>query len=207
MFENILKNPGLQHIAENIFFNLDVEHLQIFGLINQSSKQILDGPMFQDPMFWLKQFGSFSVKNQKDWDDVIQTVHNSDKSKYAIIFYLRWNLKKGVLIDLPCYTTHSAQLDLKRKILEICMKQNSSHEETEIVKILAPLINDAKLFAKYFAITRYGNPDIFTGRTPIDYAAVNGHTEIVKILASLTDNPNAPGRYRRTPIDSTAVNG
>ena len=80
MFENILKNPGLQHIAENIFFNLDVEYLQIFGLINQSSKQILDGPMFQDPMFWLKQFGRLSVKNQKDWVHVIHSVSNNEQN-------------------------------------------------------------------------------------------------------------------------------
>ena len=36
--ENIITNPGLQHIAENILWNLDVEHLQMCGLFNHSCK-------------------------------------------------------------------------------------------------------------------------------------------------------------------------
>ena len=32
-------------------------------------------------------------------------------------------------------------------------------------------------------------------RTPIFSAASNGHTKIVKILASFTENPNAPEEY------------
>ena len=35
--------------------------------------------------------------------------------------------------------------------------------------------------------------------TPIYWAARNGHTEIVKILAPLTDNPNAPNIVGTTP--------
>ena len=95
--ENIITNPGLQHLAEKIFRNLDVEHLKLCGLINQSSQQILDGPIFQDPMFWLKKLGGLSIENQNDWANVIQSVHNSFKRKYAIISYLRWNLKKGAM--------------------------------------------------------------------------------------------------------------
>ena len=37
------------------------------------------------------------------------------------------------------------------------------------------------------------------GFTPICLASRNGHTEIVKILASLTDNPNASNKYGMTP--------
>ena len=37
--ENIITNPGLQHIAENILWNLDVKHLQMCGL----SKSFLQG--------------------------------------------------------------------------------------------------------------------------------------------------------------------
>ena len=38
-------------------------------------------------------------------------------------------------------------------------------------------------------------------------AAENGHTEIVKILAPLTDNPNAPDENGRTPIHWAAYYG
>ena len=45
------------------------------------------------------------------------------------------------------------------------------------------------------------------GATPIYWAAVNGHTEIVKILVPLTDNPNAPNKDGKTPIYWAAKHG
>ena len=36
---------------------------------------------------------------------------------------------------------------------------------------------------------------------------MNGYTEIVKILASLVNNPNAPNEYGCTPIAQAAYNG
>ena len=41
------------------------------------------------------------------------------------------------------------------------------------------------------------------GRTPIFEAARRGYTEIVKILAPLTENPNASDIYGETPINFT----
>ena len=86
--EKIITNPGLQHLAENIFWNLNVEHLKICVRINQLCQQILE-----NPMFWLRKFASLSKENQKDWIKVIQSETNSEK-KRAIIAYLQWNLKK-----------------------------------------------------------------------------------------------------------------
>ena len=96
--EKIFSNPGLQHLAEKVFWNLDVEDLKICAQINQSCKQIL-----QTPIFCLRKFEHLSKMNRKDWIKVIQSVKNSDKG-IAIISYLRWNLKKDVLVDLPCYS-------------------------------------------------------------------------------------------------------
>ena len=58
--EKILNNPGLQHLAENIFWNLDVEDLKICGQINQSCKQIM-----KNPMFWLKKFETLSKDKEE----------------------------------------------------------------------------------------------------------------------------------------------
>ena len=70
--EKILNNPGLVHLTENIFGNLaDVE---VWRDINRSSREILN-----NPMFWLRKFGSLSKENQKDWINVIESVKNSDK--------------------------------------------------------------------------------------------------------------------------------
>ena len=60
--EKILNNPGLQHLAENIFDNLKYEDLEICRGINQSSKQILDHQMswgnFEDFQIRIKKNGS-----------------------------------------------------------------------------------------------------------------------------------------------------
>ena len=97
--EKILNNPGLAHLAENIFGNLNDKNLDVCEQINQSSKQIL-----ANPIFWLRKFAALSKKNHKDWTKVIRSVKIEDKRK-AIISYLKWNLMKDALVDLPCYSS------------------------------------------------------------------------------------------------------
>ena len=165
--EKIINNPGLQHLAEIFFLNLDVEDMKICKQINKSCKQI-----FKNPMFWLRKFNGLSMKNQSDWANVIQSVRRSTNSferKYAIISYLRWNLRKSAMMDLPCYTICLVQNDFRKRIMEICRKSrwDIADEDTEIIKILAPLTHNLNT-------------------TPIHEAAQNGHTEIVKILIPLT---------------------
>ena len=170
--EQFLSNPGLQHLAENVFWNLDVNDLKICAQINQTCKQIL-----KYPTFCLSKFEHLSEKNHRDWVKACQTEKNSDKG-IAIISYFKWNLKKNIL-DPPCYSSPAVQDEFRKKICESCKKKQLSDEDTEIVKILAPLTDNPNA------------PDIF-GDIPIIEAAANGLTEIVKILASLSDNPNAP---------------
>ena len=87
--ENIIKNPGLQHLAEKVLRNLDVENLKKCGQINQFCKQIVN-----NARFWLTKFRSLSKENQKDWLKAIKQVKNSDKEE-AIISYFQWNLKES----------------------------------------------------------------------------------------------------------------
>ena len=97
--EEIVSNPGFQHLAENIFWNLDVEALKICAQINQCCNQIL-----KNPTFCLRKFEYVSNENQKDWINTIQSVKNTDKG-IAVILYFQWNLKKDALVDLPCYSS------------------------------------------------------------------------------------------------------
>ena len=145
--EKILNNPGLQHLAENIFGNLNFEYSKVCRGINQSSKQILDYQM-EKPMFLLKKFRHLSKENQKDWIKVIESAKNSEKEK-AIVSYLQWNFKKDAAVDLPCYTSPAVQDDFRKKIWESCKKQESSDEDIEIVKILAPLTDNPNAPNKY----------------------------------------------------------
>ena len=186
--DTIVSNPGLHHLAEEVFWNLDVEDLKICAQINQSCNKIL-----QNPMFCLRKFERLSKENRKDWIKVIQSVKNTDKG-IAIISYLKWNFKKDVMVDLPCYSSPAVQDEFRMKILEICKKQDSSDEDAEIVKIFAPLTDNP-------------NAPNNNGYTPIIWAACNGHTEIVTILAPFTDNPNAANEHGWTPIHEAAFLG
>ena len=188
--EEFFTNPGLQHLAENILWNLDVDALKICAKINQFCNQIL-----KNPIFCLRKFEHISKENQKDWINAIQSVVNLDRG-IAIITYIQWNFQKDALEDLPCYSSPAVQDDFRKRIFECCNKFRSelSDEDMKIVKILAPLVDNP-------------NARDENGYTWIHSAACKGHTEIVKILSSLTDNPNAPNRNGETPIHLAGLEG
>ena len=127
-FEKILNTPGLQHIAEKIFGYLNVKDLENCQEINQSSKKILD-----NPMFWLRKFRGLSKENRNDWTKVIQSVKNTERSDF-IISYLKWNLNKTNVMNLPCYTISAVQDEFMKNIKKSCMAKKSSDKNTEIVK-------------------------------------------------------------------------
>ena len=184
--ENIINNPGLQHLTEKILWNLNYENMEACQFINKSFKQIL-----VDPLFWLRKFiqeGRLSTKNKNDWTKVISQMKNTYMEE-KIVIYLKWTLKTIGAVNLPCYTNPIVQNDFRNQIFQSARDNNLA-----IVKILAPLTDNPNA------------PNIF-GLTPIYRAAIYGHAEIVKILAPLTDNPNAPEIAGQTPIYISACFG
>ena len=212
--ENIINNPGLQHLVEKVFWNLDVEDLKICAQINQSCKQILT-----NSMFWLGKLGGLSEKSQKDWIKIIQSVKNSDYER-VIVSFLQWNLKReDDVVDLPNLWFKKfrslSQKDQKDWIKVITSEKNSEKEKSIFSYLLLNLKKEA-----LEDLPCYTSPDvqddfrkkIYTavncaGVTPIYLAAFYGYTDIVKILAPLTDNPNAPNNFGVTPIHLAAFNG
>ena len=116
--EKIINIPGLQHLAEKVFLNLEQEDLEVCAMINQSSKQILD-----NPIFWLKKFVSkgMSKKNETDWAKAIKSAKKSDKKK-QILLYLKWHLKTQEEVDLPFYTNSIVQKKFRLQISEAAQK-------------------------------------------------------------------------------------
>ena len=103
--EKIIKNTELQHLAESEFLNLNYSDLKKCQLINQSTSQILD-----NPMFWIKELTQkgLSKENQNDWVEAIQLKY--EKKKY-IAAYLKWNSKENNLFNFPCFTKPVVQKD------------------------------------------------------------------------------------------------
>ena len=77
----IMNTPGLQHIAENIFLNLNQKNYFTCQNVNTKWKKILESPFF-----WLKkcirQFGRSSEKiqeNQSQWLKLFQNLSDNPK--------------------------------------------------------------------------------------------------------------------------------
>ena len=133
--EKIINNPGLQHLAEIFFLNLDVEDMKICKQINKSCKQI-----FKNPMFWLRKFRHISKESQTNWIHIIQSVKNSDYKK-LIISYLQWNLKKEVELvdDLPCIWFNKFRRlpkENQKDWIKVIDSENNSVKEEAIMSYL-----------------------------------------------------------------------
>ena len=62
--DQIIENPGFQHLTEKILLNLPLKDLIHLKLVNKSLKDILD-----NPMFWIKKWKlkGLSKENRDDW--------------------------------------------------------------------------------------------------------------------------------------------
>ena len=218
--EKIINNPGLQHLSENIFWNMVYEDLQKCHMINQSSKEILESPFF-----WLKIFiqRGMSEKNRMDWSKAIQISKNTHMEKH-VLYYLKRCTKNVRVVDLPCYMEE----DFLKKPTEMVEYQlvpfrNKGYQDSlqiavknrnvETVKFLAPLTTlypesihmavqygDVEIVRILAPLAETPNAPDDDGCTPIFVAAQHGSKEILKILVPLTDNPNAPNRAGMTPL-------
>ena len=98
-FENVIKNPGLQHLAEIIFSYLNYNDIKSCQCINRSSKSIL-----ANPKFWLQKLVQLgmSKQNQNDWIKAIKLTKNTDFER-NLQLYLKRSLCKRTMIDIPCF--------------------------------------------------------------------------------------------------------
>ena len=102
--ENFIINPGLQHLAETIFLNVEVKNLFICENINWASKKILE-----NSNFWLKKWRvrGLSKKNHEDWKKAIQLTQNTP-FEANIKLYMRKVMKKKAGIDITCYVDENS---------------------------------------------------------------------------------------------------
>jgi len=178
--------PGLIHIAEEIFSNLDRNSLLECQKVNEYWGSIL-----RNPWFWFRRmehYAKLSEEHQNEWKEFCEKLCKL-KLTEDLTPYL--NLIYGQLED--SMTLNSTYWDVIIKAIEF----SGCKVLLEIIRIMASLIeNPNATFPNHFRTT------------PICEAAKNGHTEIVKILAPLTENPNIPGKYdTTTPIREAAKNG
>ena len=222
--ENIIQNPGLQHITEMILLDLDFEDLQTCQPLSKSCQEIIE-----DPMFWLRKLRAqrgLSEKNYNDWAKAIQSARNTNMET-NVKLYLQKVIKNGHVVDFPCFidadalensTGFTFEKALKERnlgVLQIlasmerdpnpivapnprtAIENAALNGHLNIIKILAPITIDP-VFQDYHGIT------------PIWFASWRGHIDVLKFLAPLSKNPNKPpirGPYSDSPIERAQKQG
>ena len=202
--DQISNTPGLHHIAESIFLNLDYKILLICQTINKSTNEILN-----DSMFWIKKWsmlGSLSKKNQEDWTKAIQMTRGT-KLEMHVISYVKSICKVRKFLDIPCYINEEVIFKSKRPVnLKTFNKDDDLgflYKSHDVGKNMGYFLGSFQLFASL----KFSN---WFKQNHIKHAAANGFTEVVKVLAPVTDNPNAfhiSFDTRLTPIWFAACNG
>ena len=209
----ITKTPGLIHIAEEIFSNLDGNSLLECQEVNEHWGSIL-----RNPWFWynrMTQNTTLSQEHQKEWMNFCEKLNKLDLTKDMTpgLNFIYKHLEDSVTLNRVYWSAISSASAETVEIMAPLIESPNALDElgdtltgytpiheaafkgyTEIVKILVPLTGNPN------------EPDE-DGRTPIYLAACNGHTEIVKILVPLTDNPNAPDKDGKTPFYWASLNG
>ena len=205
-FENFITNPGLQHLAENIFVNLNYQELKTCRLINKSSRTMLD-----NPMFWLKKLirRGLSKQNQTDWIKAIHLTRDTN-FKTNILGYLKSSFQNELAHKLQ---SHNNEADFnpdynQAEVSDVIDGMTPIHlaawyGETEIVRFLAPIThnpivpNENGETPIHFAISSYQQFAPRKNVNPVD---------TLRILTQFTNNPNAPNNYGETPIFLAAQN-
>ena len=110
----MIHNPGLHHIVEEIFLNLDFKSIVASKLVNKSFQDIVE-----NPFFWLKKWRlrlGLSKKNHKDWINAIKITKNTDLRK-IIVRYVQYIIEFGHFVDVPCFIDNKNVAEFSNGIL------------------------------------------------------------------------------------------
>ena len=192
--ENILNNPGLQHISEMILFNLDLEDLKKCQNLNKSFKNMMEDPSIFFLRKWRTQRG-LSKENHDDWVNTIQLIKNTNVES-NVKLYLEKVIKNGHVMDIPCFIDSNAV----EKSTEFTFDRALEERELGILQIFASMENNPN---------KAEDERLGFRMTVIQIAATDGDLNIIKIIAPIVKNPNEIGDNSDfgTPIHYAAGHG
>ena len=200
--DQIIQNPGLQHLTEMILSNLNYESLQKCQIVNKSLEDLLG-----DPMFWLRKWRTqrgLSKENYDDWVKAIKLTRNTNVEANMKL-YLEKVIKYGYVLDISCfidseaveksneYTFERAIKEKKLGILQILAIKNPNSFDVTILWITLAAEENVDILKFFVTFTNDPNIQDNIRRSLIMAAAIHGQIDVLKILAPLTKFSNIGG--------------
>ena len=182
----LTNNPGLQHLAEEVFMNLDMCHLEKCSRVNETWKNILANL----PYLWLQKcIGKGQMKTFKgSWKKAIDLTISKTHLIGNISQYLRGNFFNCVSdcdYNPMCWMVRFWRIDL------------------ETIELLASSFENPNTPCAGSGVCQFGDVAFFAGCTPIRLAAVNEYDDIIKVLVPLSEH--AHGTLGTTPIEVATI--
>ena len=202
--ENLTNIPGLQHIAEEIFLNLDNESLVNCFKVNRLWKNILNSS------FWIKKCkmykrGEFGpayyvpFRSFLTWTKVVEVTPNNTILEEELAKKLKKihkclekaDSKKYNIEDCPIHwAAYYGHVDAIRVLISLFKKNSNYRNEFGMTPIHMAAINGHAAVIKLLIPNVDYDEEYCRGKncqwSPIYYAAMNGHINVIKILAPLT---------------------
>ena len=217
IMEDIICNPGLQHIVEKSLMCLDRKSIAEFRLVNLDCRRITDCLKF-----YFKKLAQENPKQEfvEVWESLIQKITDEDiKQRLAMQFF-----------KMLCTRSPKAPLELAQNLaiarkeedteLVMWIIENSnpfSYVKVERNNALPPFFSYLDYSPMHLAaafgyiqsarrmICKSVPPNMRV--TPMHVAAYNNHLEVVQLLIASSDNPNYQDTIGQTPTYLAAAQG
>ena len=194
MMKSFITNPGFEHLGQNILMHLNKKTSLAVRLVNHSTKDFVD-----NPIFWLKKLNyknSGSLELHIAWSTLIQKIkeNNLDLAQNVAL-----NLIKLIDSD-DLNADEDIRLDHDGYRYFFPLNVFSLFGDFPLVKFI--IENNM-----VDCLSRNCELQFSKELTPIHLAAISGHTEIARALIGCVDNPNAPDNNGMTPIHWAATIG
>ena len=202
----ITKNPGLQHISEDIFKLLDKKSLMNCRSTNSSWKNVL-----QQPIFWLQKLEmdgwkalSKNIEDQHIAKEFVRDLLQLEKENIPPDVRYKWRallqnlendneLKEFVLILIKIYYNRGRFLPL-----ELVEHLINANKYPDLVESILENENPSSTVICNFHTQN---------ATSIHLAALYGFTEVVEKLSKKYDNPMVKNESGINAIHLAALNG
>ena len=179
IMEAFTKNPGLQHIAEDIFNVLEKKTLLNCSLVNKSWRTTINWPIF-----WLRKSKSAPEKS-KIWGTLVEKIEDCQIEEEEFVNVLIKNFKLKALSPLEI-VVELAQKGKYPNVVNFIL-EHVNPESTVDVEVTSSVT--------------------YKCLTPIHLAAFYGLSETVEKLAKKCGSPIIPSIEGRTPIHCAARSG